>query len=256
LSPSSSAASALSFLTAIPEPQCTGRPATAESTMVACLHPTLQPPRPRRVPPSVVVTASTARQFATAPAPCYAEKARVANIPNVSSVFQMYVASVLSECCICFTRMLHVFYLDIEYVCNGFQVFFTCFCSDTCFKCFICLLMLQVFAYRYFKSRSDVTYGIRVESKRGREQSPHGSMAPAMSGQHGPRVGARNTSACGRHPIGASPRVDARNEAWKQTVATGIRPEQFHFYIKVIAHNEIYNFHLINIFILHQIRNI
>ena len=34
--------------------------------------------------------------------------------------FEMYVTSVLSECCICFTRMLQVFYLDVTYVCNGF----------------------------------------------------------------------------------------------------------------------------------------
>jgi hypothetical protein len=39
----------------------------------------------------------------------------------------------LSICCICFTHILHVFYLDIAYVCNGFQVFlYVCFCK--CFK--------------------------------------------------------------------------------------------------------------------------
>ena len=30
----------------------------------------------------------------------------------------------LSGCCIYFTHTLHVFYLDIAYICNSFQVFF------------------------------------------------------------------------------------------------------------------------------------
>jgi hypothetical protein len=46
----------------------------------------------------------------------------------------------LSVCCICFTHMLQVFYLDVAYVCNVFQVFFQVF-LDTCFKCFICLFL-------------------------------------------------------------------------------------------------------------------
>jgi hypothetical protein len=46
-------------------------------------------------------------------------------VPNVSSVFQIFVASVLSGCCVCFTRMLQVFYIDVAYVCNGFQEFLT-----------------------------------------------------------------------------------------------------------------------------------
>ena len=44
----------------------------------------------------------------------------------------------LSRCCICFTHMLHVFYLDVAYDCNDFQVFLGVF-----FKCF--RSMLQVF---------------------------------------------------------------------------------------------------------------
>ena len=67
--------------------------------------------------------------------------------------FQTYVASVLSGCCksrsrcciymhvasICFkvfSRVLYVclqvFYLDVAYVCNSFQIFFRCF--SKCFK--------------------------------------------------------------------------------------------------------------------------
>jgi len=51
-------------------------------------------------------------------------------------VFQRYVSSVfsrlmlqvcLSGCCICFTYTLHVFYLDVAYGCNGFQMCFRCF---------------------------------------------------------------------------------------------------------------------------------
>jgi hypothetical protein len=40
--------------------------------------------------------------------------------------FYMFIASVSSRCCICFTRMLQLFYLDVAYVCNGFQEF-SCF---------------------------------------------------------------------------------------------------------------------------------
>ena len=36
--------------------------------------------------------------------------------------FYTYVAS-LSGCCIYFTHILQVFYLDVAYVCNGFQLF-------------------------------------------------------------------------------------------------------------------------------------
>jgi hypothetical protein len=43
--------------------------------------------------------------------------------------FPMYVASVLSRCCICFTHMLQVFYLDAAYVHNGFKVFLGVFTS-------------------------------------------------------------------------------------------------------------------------------
>jgi hypothetical protein len=63
----------------------------------------------------------------------------------------------LSRCCICFTYMLQVFYMDVAYVCNGFQVFSYVFAivSDTCFKCFICLQMyVASVASRCFKSRS------------------------------------------------------------------------------------------------------
>jgi hypothetical protein len=36
--------------------------------------------------------------------------------PSFIFFFQMYVASVLSGCCICFTHILEVFYLDVVYV--------------------------------------------------------------------------------------------------------------------------------------------
>jgi hypothetical protein len=45
-------------------------------------------------------------------------------IPNVSCVFSVRMLQLcLSGCCICFTHMLHVFYLDVVYGYNGFQVF-------------------------------------------------------------------------------------------------------------------------------------
>jgi hypothetical protein len=37
--------------------------------------------------------------------------------------FYTFVVSVLFGCCICFTRMLQVFYLDVTYVCNVFLEF-------------------------------------------------------------------------------------------------------------------------------------
>ena len=76
-------------------------------------------------------------------------------VPNVSSVFLDVLLQVcFFGCCICFTHILQVFYLDIAYVCNGFQVFFMCFCKcfrgmfqvfhlslDVCCKC--CIWMFQ-----------------------------------------------------------------------------------------------------------------
>ena len=45
-------------------------------------------------------------------------------VPNVSSVFFRRMLQVcLSGCCICFTHMLQVFYLNVAYVCNGFHEF-------------------------------------------------------------------------------------------------------------------------------------
>jgi hypothetical protein len=51
----------------------------------------------------------------------------------------------LFECCICFTHMLQVFYLDVAYVLQWFSsYYFKCFFASVlyaCFKCFICLLL-------------------------------------------------------------------------------------------------------------------
>jgi hypothetical protein len=38
---------------------------------------------------------------------------------RLSSMFHMLQVC-LFGCCICFTHMLHVFYLDVVFVCNGF----------------------------------------------------------------------------------------------------------------------------------------
>jgi hypothetical protein len=58
-----------------------------------------------------------------------------------SHMFHTNVASVLFRCCICFTHMLQVFYLDVAYV-HTYVV-------TICFKCFICvrcmLHYIQVF---------------------------------------------------------------------------------------------------------------
>jgi hypothetical protein len=89
----------------------------------------------------------------------------------------------LSECCICFTHTLQLFYLDVVYVCNGFQVFLGVFVSisEVCFKCFICLQThVASVTFRCFKSRSNVVHGMRVRSRRrhGRRQ---GGVGPAWA---------------------------------------------------------------------------
>jgi hypothetical protein len=97
------------------------------------------------------------------------------SVPNVSSVFFTRMLQVcLSGCCICFTYMLQVFYLDVAHVCNGF-------------KCFSCIFASV--SYTYFKSFIYLqTYVVSIaciwmwtccnscEKRRGR----------------GPRVGTRN----------------------------------------------------------------
>ena len=49
----------------------------------------------------------------------------------------------LSICCIRFTHMLQVFYLNAAYILQWFSSVFRCFASvsDACFMCFICLKM-------------------------------------------------------------------------------------------------------------------
>ena len=73
---------------------------------------------------------------------------------RIFRVFQRYVSSVffgrmlqvcLSRYCICFTQTLHVFYLDVVYGCNGFQVFWVLFSSvSTAFRRMLQLLYLDV----------------------------------------------------------------------------------------------------------------
>jgi hypothetical protein len=47
----------------------------------------------------------------------------------------------LSRYCICFTHMLHVFYLGVAYVCKGFQVFYSSV-SKACCKCVFQMFLL------------------------------------------------------------------------------------------------------------------
>jgi hypothetical protein len=71
---------------------------------------------------------------------------------SVSPMFHLFFSDIYCknaylDVAYIFTHMLKVFYLDVVYVCNGFQVFISVFVSvsSTCFKCFICLFfMLQV----------------------------------------------------------------------------------------------------------------
>jgi hypothetical protein len=60
----------------------------------------------------------------------------------------MYVANVLSGYCICFMHILQMFYMDVAYAYNSFQMFSGVFASvsDVCCKCFSCFgCILQVF---------------------------------------------------------------------------------------------------------------
>jgi hypothetical protein len=50
-------------------------------------------------------------------------------VPNVSYVFRRILQVCLYGCCICFIHMLKMFYLDVAYACNGFQVFLVIFAS-------------------------------------------------------------------------------------------------------------------------------
>ena len=77
--------------------------------------------------------------------------------------FRRMLQVCLSVCCICFTQMLQVFYLDVAYVCNGLQVFSCVFAIvlDSCFKCFIDLqTYIASVASGYFKSKSCIAYVI------------------------------------------------------------------------------------------------
>jgi hypothetical protein len=72
-------------------------------------------------------------------------------------MFHMFfrrILQVLFGCCICFTHMLQLFYLDVAYVLQWFSGVFASV-SDTCFKCFICLqTYVTSVVSGCFKSRS------------------------------------------------------------------------------------------------------
>jgi hypothetical protein len=114
-----------------------------------------------------------------------------ASIPNVSSVFfrrmlqvcfiwmlhmfHIYVASVLSRCCICLQWFSSLFSRVFAGV------------SDICFKCFICLFFyIASIASKYVKSKSDVAHGTRVESERGASSPRVGTRCRRCSGGAGP----------------------------------------------------------------------
>jgi hypothetical protein len=64
-------------------------------------------------------------------------------LPMLSSVFSKRMLQMcLSGCCICFTHTLHMFYLDVTYVCTGFQV--SRLPSDVCCNCCIWMFQKQI----------------------------------------------------------------------------------------------------------------
>jgi hypothetical protein len=90
--------------------------------------------------------------------------------------FRRMLQVCLFGCCIRFTHILQVFYLDVVYV---LQCLFKCFpgafarVSEACFKCFICLqTYVANVASWYFKSRSGVAYGYTCGNWEGHEWSP------------------------------------------------------------------------------------
>jgi hypothetical protein len=91
-------------------------------------------------------------------------QAYVLSVLDVSEVcficiFWTHVASVFIWMLHMFTHTLHVFYLDVAYGCNGFQVFSGVFSSvlKACFKCFHCLqTYVATVVFGCFKSRSGV----------------------------------------------------------------------------------------------------
>jgi hypothetical protein len=111
----------------------------------------------------------------------------------------------LSGCCICFTHTVQVFYLDVVYVFNGFQLLLQVFqmhvlsVSFFIFVCCICCI-------RMFQSRSGVAHRMRVGSERGRDRSPCGCHSGA---RHGPCMSAGNARVVERRPGSVVPRVDA-----------------------------------------------
>jgi hypothetical protein len=117
----------------------------------------------------------------------YRDVAKVDLDVAYACMLQTYVSSVFR----CFIRMF-VFYLDVAYVYNGFQIFSGVFTnvSDVYFKCFICLLLYV--AFECFKSRG-VAHGMWVGSCRWHEQRPE-------------RCGRRQ---CGRRPKQCRPTASA-----------------------------------------------
>jgi hypothetical protein len=89
--------------------------------------------------------------------------------PMFHLFFRRILQVCLSWCYICFTYtyMLQVFYPDVAYVCNDFQVFSCVFAiiSDACFKYFICLrTYVTSVASGCFKSRSGITHCFKSRS--------------------------------------------------------------------------------------------
>jgi hypothetical protein len=108
----------------------------------------------------------------------------------------VYCKCILSGCvAYVFTHMLQVFYLNVAYICNGFELFFQVFFAsilEACFKCFICLeTYVASVASGCFKSRSGVAHGMCMESRRGREDPTRSWAAWATSGRSGGCVLAR-----------------------------------------------------------------
>jgi len=151
-------------------------------------------------------------------------------------VFQRYVSSVfsgrmlqvcLSGCCICFTHTLHVFYLDVAYGCNGFQVFSCVFLIQvfqkhvssvsTVFRRMLQLLYLDVSKVDrvlYLSSPPSITSSL---------PAPTGHLSDAAAGSF--RIGGavRPSPLC---CLGnASPAWSAKRSAARWHLDTGVRPD-------------------------------
>jgi hypothetical protein len=118
-------------------------------------------------------------------------------VSTVSSIFQMYVASVCYlNVAYVFTHMLQIFYLDVVYICNVFQMFLQVFQTHVSSVLSDFFLILQVLHLKV-----DRVLQIEYAWEAGGGASGHRRrVAWATFGRRGPRTRRKREQATfGRH---------------------------------------------------------